>query len=138
MKAILEQIKPETVELLEKQAAKFGLSVDDYLRRLLPTDEQNLALKDDKFEAHMKSFSEGTENLPENNRNLFKRRNLCRRFNGRKRNQTTKINRVDNVAPQRISAESMLRSTAIKSSELVKGTATRSNLRCKPDTKRRL
>lgn len=50
MNATLEQIKPETVELLEKQAAKFGLSVDDYLRRLLPTDEQNLALKDAEFE----------------------------------------------------------------------------------------
>lgn len=45
MNATLEQIKPETVELLEKQAAKFGLSVDDYLRRLLPHGENELALK---------------------------------------------------------------------------------------------
>ncbi|MDQ3749721.1 MAG: hypothetical protein M3367_12050, partial [Acidobacteriota bacterium] len=62
MNAILKQIKPETVELLEKQAAKFGLSVDDYLRRLLPTDEQELALKadvkDDEFEADMIAFAE--------------------------------------------------------------------------------
>lgn len=43
--------------MLKKQAAKFGLSVDDYLRRLLPTDEQNLALKNDEF----------ADDLPENN-----------------------------------------------------------------------
>lgn len=45
MNATLEQIKPETIEMLEKQAAKFGLSVDDYLRRLLPQHENELALK---------------------------------------------------------------------------------------------
>jgi hypothetical protein len=45
MNATLEQIKPETLELLEKQAAKFELSVDDYLRRLLPHGENELALK---------------------------------------------------------------------------------------------
>ncbi len=45
MNATLEQIKPETVELLEKQAEKFGLSVDDYLRRFLPHGENELALK---------------------------------------------------------------------------------------------
>jgi hypothetical protein len=32
---ILEQIKPETVELLAAQARELGLSVDDYLRTLL-------------------------------------------------------------------------------------------------------
>ena len=68
MNQTLEQIKPETVELLEKQAAKFGLSVDDYLRRLLPTGEQELALKadakDSEFEADMIAFAEGTDDLP--------------------------------------------------------------------------
>ncbi|MDQ3749015.1 MAG: hypothetical protein M3367_08400, partial [Acidobacteriota bacterium] len=48
--------------------AKFGLSVDDYLRRLLPTDEQELALKadvkDDEFEADMIAFAERTDDLP--------------------------------------------------------------------------
>ena len=69
MNATLEQIKPETIELLEKQATNFGLSVDDYLRQLLPTGEQNLALKpdakDDEFENDMILFAEGTENVPE-------------------------------------------------------------------------
>lgn len=45
MNATLEQIKPETVELLEKQAAKSGLSVDDYLRSLLPNVEKDMSLK---------------------------------------------------------------------------------------------
>ena len=47
MNATLEQIKPETLELIETQAAKFGLSVDEYLRRLLPRHEKELALKAD-------------------------------------------------------------------------------------------
>ncbi len=71
MNATLEQIKPETIELLEKQAAKFGLSVDDYLRRLLPSDERELALKpnekDNEFQNDMNAFTEGTENLSEYN-----------------------------------------------------------------------
>jgi hypothetical protein len=36
MNRILEQIKPETAELLAAQARALGLSVDDYLRTLLP------------------------------------------------------------------------------------------------------
>ncbi|MDX2044341.1 MAG: hypothetical protein SF097_24240 [Acidobacteriota bacterium] len=36
MIAILEQIKPETAELLANGAAASHLSVDDYLRSLLP------------------------------------------------------------------------------------------------------
>ena len=39
MKRTLEQIKPETISLIETNAAHSGLSVDEYLRRLLPTDE---------------------------------------------------------------------------------------------------
>lgn len=64
----LEQIKPETFALIKAQAAHLGLSVDDYLRRLLPTHEQELALKsdakDDEFEADMIAFAEGTDKLP--------------------------------------------------------------------------
>ena len=48
MNPTLEQIKPETLELIKTQAAKFGLSVDEYLRRLLPRHEKELALKDRK------------------------------------------------------------------------------------------
>lgn len=41
MNRILEQIKPETAELLASQAQAVGLSVDDYLRTLLlPANEQ--------------------------------------------------------------------------------------------------
>lgn len=60
MNATLEQIKPETVELLEKQAAKFGLSVDDYLRRLLPHGENELALKAETSD-EMKTSEESAE-----------------------------------------------------------------------------
>jgi hypothetical protein len=66
MNATLEQIKPETLEILEKQAKIFGLSVDEYLRSLLPKTEQDLSLKGDtneEFEVDMISFAEGTENL---------------------------------------------------------------------------
>lgn len=66
MNATLEQIKPETLEILEKQAKIFGLSIDDYLRSLLPKTEQDLSLKGDEneeFETDMISFAEGTENL---------------------------------------------------------------------------
>ena len=65
MNATLEQIKPETLETLEKQAKMFGLSIDDYLRSLLPKTEKNLSLKGDtneEFEADMIAFAEGTEN----------------------------------------------------------------------------
>jgi negative regulator of replication initiation len=35
MNPILEQIKPETAEMIATQASASGLSVDDYLKRLL-------------------------------------------------------------------------------------------------------
>jgi hypothetical protein len=38
MHRILEQIKPETARLLEAQAQTLGLSVDEYLRMLLPAN----------------------------------------------------------------------------------------------------
>jgi hypothetical protein len=69
MNATLEQIRPETLSLIEAHAKHLGLSVDEYLRRLLPTEE--LALKadanNDEFESDMKVFAEGAENLPEYN-----------------------------------------------------------------------
>ena len=36
MSSILEQIKPETAEMIIAEAKTRGLSVDDYLRTLLP------------------------------------------------------------------------------------------------------
>ncbi|MFN0140275.1 MAG: hypothetical protein ACKVQW_09335 [Pyrinomonadaceae bacterium] len=66
-----EQIKPETLALIEKQAEYLGLSADEYLRRLLPAAEQELALRsdasDDEFENDMTAFAEGTEDLPSYN-----------------------------------------------------------------------
>lgn len=43
-----EQVKPETLAIIEANAERFGLSVDDYLRSLLPTEEKELALKADE------------------------------------------------------------------------------------------
>ncbi len=71
MNTTIDQIKPETIALIESQAANLGLSIDEYLRRLLPTGEQELALKgdavDDEFEADMAAFADGTENLSASN-----------------------------------------------------------------------
>lgn len=50
MNTTLEQVKPETLALLEANAKRNGLAVDDYLRSLLPTDENELALKADAGE----------------------------------------------------------------------------------------
>jgi hypothetical protein len=36
MNSILEQIKPETAQMIAAEAKAQGLSVDDYLRTLLP------------------------------------------------------------------------------------------------------
>ncbi len=66
MNATIEQIKPETLVILERQARIFGLSVDEYLRSLLPKTEKELSLQNDlndEFEADMIAFAEGTENL---------------------------------------------------------------------------
>ncbi|MEZ5429504.1 MAG: hypothetical protein R2747_24885 [Pyrinomonadaceae bacterium] len=67
MNTSIEQIRPETLALLEKQAETFGMSVDEYLRSILPNGENNSSLEaeksDDEFEADMKEFASGTENL---------------------------------------------------------------------------
>lgn len=61
-----QQIKPETLAIIQRQAKAFGLSVDEYLRSLLPPNENDLSLKsglnDEEFEADMLAFAEGTEN----------------------------------------------------------------------------
>ncbi len=58
MNPTLEQIKPETLEMIETQAAKFGLSVDEYLRRLLPRHEKELALKAEESDEMTTQVSE--------------------------------------------------------------------------------
>ena len=67
MNSTLEQIKPETLALIEKQAEHLRISVDEYLRRLLPAQERELALSadsnDDEFEDDMIAFADGTEDL---------------------------------------------------------------------------
>ena len=63
MNASLEKIKPETLAIIEKQADRFGLSVDDYLRKLLPKTGKELSLENGDFEPDMIAFAEGTENL---------------------------------------------------------------------------
>ena len=64
MSLILQEIKSETLEILENQANMFGLSVDEYLRSLLPKTVKNLSLEgdlNDEFEADMIAFAEETE-----------------------------------------------------------------------------
>ena len=64
MNTTIEQIKPETLAILEKQAKIFGLSVDEYLQNILPKTEKELPLQNgDDFESDMIAFAEGTENL---------------------------------------------------------------------------
>lgn len=60
----MEQIKPETLAIIERQAKLFGLSVDEYLRSLLPKTERELPLarviyKD--FEEDMTVFAKDDE-----------------------------------------------------------------------------
>lgn len=69
-------IKSETLAILEKQAKMFGLSVDDYLRSLLPKTEKGLPLEGiDEFEADMIAFAEDTEN-PSNYNGTYSREDV--------------------------------------------------------------
>jgi hypothetical protein len=70
MSVNIEQIKPETLTIIERQAKVFGLSVDEYLRSLLPKIEKELPLAngDEEFEGDMLAFAEDTENLSNYNR----------------------------------------------------------------------
>ena len=48
MNTTLEQVKPETLAIIEANAERFGLSVDDYLRSLLPNKEKEISLEADE------------------------------------------------------------------------------------------
>jgi hypothetical protein len=67
MNTALEQIKPETLAVIEEQAKAFGLSVDEYLQNLLSQTENASAFKpsadNDEFEADMIAFADETEDL---------------------------------------------------------------------------
>ncbi len=66
-----KHINPETLKLIDEQARSLGISPDEYLCRLLPSNEQELALKADatseEFESDMLAFADGTENLATDN-----------------------------------------------------------------------
>ena len=61
MGTALEQVKPETLAIIESRARRGGLSVDDYLRSILPPEEKDMSLRsdaaDDEFEADMIVFT---------------------------------------------------------------------------------
>jgi Family of unknown function (DUF5678) len=61
MNRTLEQIKPETIELLEEKAERLGLSVDDYLRSLLLTGEKDMSLKADSETSKTEESAEERE-----------------------------------------------------------------------------
>ncbi len=46
MNKTLEQISPETIELIESQAKLAGLSIDDYLKSLMPNGKENENVED--------------------------------------------------------------------------------------------
>lgn len=62
MNQTLKEIRPETIALIVSQANAMGVSVDQYLRSLLPDDELELGLKadasNDEFESDMSAFAE--------------------------------------------------------------------------------
>lgn len=62
MNQTLEEIRPETIALIESQAKSLGMSVDKYLRGLLPANQLELGLgsdgADDDFENDMAAFAE--------------------------------------------------------------------------------
>lgn len=67
MSVAAENIQPETLEFIRSLAENAGLSVDEYLRRLLPVSEQNLALRPDDLDElknDLTAFAEGTKGHP--------------------------------------------------------------------------
>ena len=62
MNTTVEQIKRETLDLLERQAKTFGMSVDEYLKSILPKGDNDLSLdaekSDSEFENDMNEFAE--------------------------------------------------------------------------------
>ncbi len=69
MSTVSELLSQETISLIETKARQLGLSPDDYLLRLLPTDVKEVALssggRNDDFEADMAEFAGGTAVLPQ-------------------------------------------------------------------------
>ncbi len=65
MNQTLEGIKPETLTLINSQAKSLGISVDEYLRGLLPADHLELGLgpdgADEDFEGDMAAFAESSD-----------------------------------------------------------------------------
>lgn len=60
MNVILEQVKPETISILEVQAKSSGLSIDDYLKSLMGISEDTMKQAGtSEFMAAMESL--GTE-----------------------------------------------------------------------------
>ena len=68
MSSIIEEIKPETAEMIKAQAEAHGLSVDEYLRDLLPpTDEtilEDLQYRTASTAEWIKAFSEWAASHP--------------------------------------------------------------------------
>ncbi len=65
MNTAIEHIKSETLVLIESQAMNMGISADEYIRRLLPADEREMALRpesDEEFEGDMATFAESSDN----------------------------------------------------------------------------
>jgi hypothetical protein len=58
MNSVLEQITPETIKALIVQATASGLSVDEYLKRLLGVSSDAKATGIDEFRSAMESLAE--------------------------------------------------------------------------------
>lgn len=71
MNSTAEQIKSETLELIEKQAKTFGMSIDEFLKSILLNPGNDLSLEaggnDLDFENDMNEFAESIENQSEYN-----------------------------------------------------------------------
>ena len=69
MSTVSELLSEETLSLIETKARRLGLSLDDYLLRLLPADVKEVALRsggqNDDFEADMAEFAGRTAGLPQ-------------------------------------------------------------------------
>jgi hypothetical protein len=67
MHPVLEDVTPETAEMLHAHAKAQGLSVNAYLRALLGLESGKNALVDmsqEEFDALMEEFAEGTAHVP--------------------------------------------------------------------------
>ena len=64
MANVVKEISPEILDIVAKEAGRTGLSVDEYLLRLMPKAAGELALEplasDAEFEADMMSLGEET------------------------------------------------------------------------------